>query len=44
MRTLLPDHIIENALSGDIGYEDALELLDANPFDLFSLANDIRYD
>lgn len=44
MRTLLPDHIIENARSGDIGYEDALGLLDANPFDLFSLANDIRYD
>jgi FO synthase subunit 2 len=41
---LLPDEIIKNARSGEIGYEDALRLLDANPFDLFSLANDLRFD
>lgn len=42
--TLLSDDLIENARKGDIGPEDALQLLDARPFDLFNLADGIRYD
>ncbi|MBN2110509.1 MAG: 5-amino-6-(D-ribitylamino)uracil--L-tyrosine 4-hydroxyphenyl transferase CofH [Methanosarcinaceae archaeon] len=39
---MLSDDIIETARSGDIGPEDALLLLDAHPFELFDLANDLR--
>jgi FO synthase subunit 2 len=42
--TLLPDDIMEDARRGEVGYEDALRLLDANPFDLCNFANDLRYD
>lgn len=41
---MLPDDIIESARSGNVGPEDALQLLDAHPFELFCLANDIRFD
>ncbi|TGC07025.1 5-amino-6-(D-ribitylamino)uracil--L-tyrosine 4-hydroxyphenyl transferase CofH [Methanolobus halotolerans] len=41
---MLSDEIIENARCGNIGSEDALRLLDAHPFELFDLANDIRLD
>ncbi|WP_094227804.1 5-amino-6-(D-ribitylamino)uracil--L-tyrosine 4-hydroxyphenyl transferase CofH [Methanolobus psychrotolerans] len=44
MHPTITDDIIERAYSGDIYKEDAMTLLDANPFELFSLANDLRYD
>jgi FO synthase subunit 2 len=39
---MISDELIEKAHRGEIGKEDAIELLSANPFELFSLADELR--
>ncbi len=43
MYSTITDDIIERTYNGDIRKEDAMTLLDASPFELFSLADDLRY-
>ena len=43
MYPIITDDIIERAHSGEIRKEDAMTLMDASPFELFSLADDLRY-
>ncbi len=43
MYSIITDDIIERAYNGEIRKEDAMKLLDASPFELFSLADDLRY-
>lgn len=39
---MIADDTIEKAYSGDISKEDAIELMNANPFELFTLADELR--
>jgi FO synthase subunit 2 len=41
---MISDELIEKAHRGEIGKEDAIELLSANPFELFSLADELRHN
>jgi FO synthase subunit 2 len=44
MRPTFSDDIIENALAGRTTKEEALSLLQAHPFELFELADRLRYE
>jgi FO synthase subunit 2 len=44
MTSTIPDHIIENAHNGKITKDDALALLQAPPFELFGLADQLRQE
>jgi FO synthase subunit 2 len=44
MYSLIDDEIIENARNGKISREEALSLMDIDPFALFSFANELRKD
>jgi len=39
---MISDNIMEKAHSGNVGKEDAIELLNVNPFELFTLADELR--
>ncbi|MDP2217237.1 MAG: 5-amino-6-(D-ribitylamino)uracil--L-tyrosine 4-hydroxyphenyl transferase CofH [Methanolobus sp.] len=44
MKPTLSDDVIENALAGRTTKEEALSLLQAHPFELFELADRLRYE
>ncbi len=44
MKATISDDVIENALAGETTKEDALSLLQAHPFELFELADRLRYE
>ncbi|HJH32138.1 MAG TPA: 7,8-didemethyl-8-hydroxy-5-deazariboflavin synthase subunit CofH [Methanosarcinaceae archaeon] len=44
MNSNIPDDIIQRSLVGECTKEDALQLLDVEPLELFSLANELRKD
>ncbi|WP_292469168.1 5-amino-6-(D-ribitylamino)uracil--L-tyrosine 4-hydroxyphenyl transferase CofH [Methanolobus sp.] len=44
MGSTITDDIIESAYKGEICKDEAIFLMNANPFELFTLANDLRYD
>lgn len=44
MFPVITDDIIDNAYNGETCREDAITLMSANPFELFTLANDLRND
>ncbi|SFM15110.1 5-amino-6-(D-ribitylamino)uracil--L-tyrosine 4-hydroxyphenyl transferase CofH [Methanolobus profundi] len=42
MFSVITDDILDNAYKGNISKEEAIILMEANPFELFSLADDLR--
>jgi len=44
MDQTIPDDVIQRARIGECTKEDAMLLVDANPFELFALADELRFD
>jgi len=44
MDPTIPDDVIQRARMGECTKEDAMLLVDANPFELFALADELRFD